>query len=419
MKTRIKGIGNEKKIKTPILFALAVFAIISFTTTALGVGLVIDNATKSTIVGQNAIYFLTLNPGNITDTFNYTIQNPQNATMSLHVFDICLCPELDVTSTVPGTYVVNVTATSVLDPNINATVTTTTTVLPIVNGVSIAVDNPSKLTLSNTNTTYVLTINNTGNSFDTFNLIFSNPQNAMVVGLSPSFIRLPPIGILIGDVNNVNTHSIGTILLDVTNATPGSFIVNVTATSATNASANATVTTTTMVLPTFSIVNGVSIVADNSTQSTRIHGNVTYFLTVTNLENITDTFNLAVQNPQNTTIADLNIPNITLNANASGTVVLNVANVTLGSIVVNVTATSATNPSINGTAMTSTSGFAVTPNFLNIIDISDVLFLAQLLAGLRTPNASQIIAGDINGNGVLDVGDVLFLAQAVAGLRTL
>ncbi len=139
---------------------------------------------------------------------------------------------------------------------------------------------------------------------------------------------------------------------------------------------------------------------------------------MTNLENITDTFNLAVQNPQNTTIADLNIPNITLNANASGTVVLNVANVTLGSIVVNVTATSATNPSINGTAMTSTSGFAVTfPIFP--ISVSDVLFLAQVLAGLRIADAGQTIGGDINGNGVLDVADVLFLAQAVAGLRTL
>jgi nitrous oxidase accessory protein NosD len=53
------------------------------------------------------------------------------------------------------------------------------------------------------------------------------------------------------------------------------------------------------------------------------------------------------------------------------------------------------------------------------IDIGDVLFVAQIVAGLRTPTAAQIAAFDVNPIPGLDVGDVLFIAQAVAGLRTL
>ncbi len=173
MKT-IKIKGNEDMIKMPILFTLAVFVSISFTTTALGFSLaVLDNATKSTTVGTNATYLLSLTPGNVLE-FNFTIQNPQNATTLLTPVEsfICCLEMLSVTSTVPGTYVVNVTAASVLDHNINATVTTTTTVLPIINGVSVAVDNPAKLTFSNTKATYILTVNNTGNVFDTFNLVY-------------------------------------------------------------------------------------------------------------------------------------------------------------------------------------------------------------------------------------------------------
>jgi hypothetical protein len=53
------------------------------------------------------------------------------------------------------------------------------------------------------------------------------------------------------------------------------------------------------------------------------------------------------------------------------------------------------------------------------LDVGDVLFCAQFVAGVRTPNAAQIAAADVNPIPGVDVGDVLFIAQAVAGLRTL
>ncbi len=52
------------------------------------------------------------------------------------------------------------------------------------------------------------------------------------------------------------------------------------------------------------------------------------------------------------------------------------------------------------------------------LDMGDVLFTAQAVAGLRTFTLEQEAAADVNAIHGLDVGDVLFVAQAVAGLRT-
>jgi hypothetical protein len=53
------------------------------------------------------------------------------------------------------------------------------------------------------------------------------------------------------------------------------------------------------------------------------------------------------------------------------------------------------------------------------LDVGDVLFTAQFVAGVRTPTAAQLALADVNTITGMDVGDVLFVAQAVAGLRTL
>jgi hypothetical protein len=53
------------------------------------------------------------------------------------------------------------------------------------------------------------------------------------------------------------------------------------------------------------------------------------------------------------------------------------------------------------------------------IDVGDVLFCAQFVAGVRTPTATQELASNVNTIPGIDVGDVLFIAQAAAGLRQL
>jgi hypothetical protein len=87
---------------------------------------------------------------------------------------------------------------------------------------------------------------------------------------------------------------------------------------------------------------------------------------------------------------------------------------------------------MNDTTVTVISGSTTTLNFalapavvkgdvnpIPGIDVGDVLFCAQFVAGIRTPTAAQITAAEVNPIPGIDVGDVLFIAQAVAGLRAL
>ncbi len=272
--------------------------------------------------------------------------------------------------------------------------------------VSLAVDNASKSTVVDVNATYVLTVTNTGSLPGTFVLSIQNPQNATIAALNTSAVTL-------------NASTSGTVMLNVTNAAEGSFVVNVTAALSTNASVNSTVSTTTTVLP---ITHGVTITADNATKSTVVNVNATYVLTVTNTGNVLDTFDLAVQNPQNATVAALNMPAITLNAGASGTVLLNVTNATAGSFVVSVTAALASNASVNSTVTTTTGVLLLIRGDVNgdgVMTVGDVLMTLQGVAGLRTLTPAQAIAADVNANGAVDVADGLFLAQAIAGLRAI
>ena len=81
--------------------------------------------------------------------------------------------------------------------------------------------------------TFVLTLKNTGNVVDTFNLTYTNPDNARV-GLSQDQIMLDPL-------------VTGTVLLNVTDATENIYRVNVTAASQGNESEVDYVNTTTTV----------------------------------------------------------------------------------------------------------------------------------------------------------------------------
>ena len=100
-------------------------------------------------------------------------------------------------------------------------------------GVNITVDKTEKTTTPNVNATFVLTLKNTGNVVDTFNLTYTNPDNARV-GLSQAQIMLDPL-------------VTGTVLLNVTDATENIFRVNVTAASQGNESEVDYVNTTTTV----------------------------------------------------------------------------------------------------------------------------------------------------------------------------
>ena len=60
------------------------------------------------------------------------------------------------------------------------------------------------------------------------------------------------------------------------------------------------------------------------TQTTTLGSNATYLITIKNIGNETDTFNLSAINPDNASVASLSQSEITLDAGQSGTVILNV-----------------------------------------------------------------------------------------------
>lgn len=102
-------------------------------------------------------------------------------------------------------------------------------------GVSLTADSASNTTVNYRSHTYILTINNTGETQDSYNLSVTNPNGAMFANLSRT------------NITNLAAGTTTTVRLDVGGAV-GTYIVNVTATSQTNSSTTATVSTTTMVV---------------------------------------------------------------------------------------------------------------------------------------------------------------------------
>ncbi|NQE45132.1 hypothetical protein C5S31_03795, partial [ANME-1 cluster archaeon GoMg2] len=296
------------------------------------VNLTVDDETKTTDVGVNAIYILTVtNTGNATDSFNLTCTNPDSASVvELNKTQVTLSASatetvsLNVTNATVGigTFRVNVTATSHGESNKTDYINTTTTIA--IYGVNLTVDNETKTTDVVENATYFLTVTNTGNADDSFNLTYTNPDIASVVVLNKSQVTL-------------SASATETVSLNVGNATVGTFRVNVTASSLSDTSKSDFVNTTTTV---DEILYGVNLTVNNETKTTDVGENATYILTVTNTGNAGDSFNLTFTNPDNASIVALNKSQVTLIPSATETVSLNVGNATVGTFRVNVTATS-------------------------------------------------------------------------------
>ena len=93
------------------------------------------------------------------------------------------------------------------------------------------VDAIAKSTGANIPANYVLTITNTGNAADNFNLTIQSPGGA-TASLSASSVLL-------------SAGASGTVTLSVASASPGDYVVGVTAISSVTPSVNATISTTT------------------------------------------------------------------------------------------------------------------------------------------------------------------------------
>ncbi|MDI6730226.1 MAG: MopE-related protein, partial [Candidatus Altarchaeum sp.] len=213
-----------------------------------GVMLQVVPSSRVVNVSENVIYtIIVTNIGNSMDTINLTINNIDGVDFAtLNQTNLTLDPgesrniTLNVRDNDTGSYMVNVTGTSQNKPSENDTVTTNTTVSDSpVYGVELYVTfvpnkNSSQMTGANIEASYTIIVYNTGNVEDNIFLNFTNIDNASIAYLNQYSILLPAGGI-------------GTVYLNVTDESFGTYIVNVTGTSSNDSSKNDTVKTFTIV----------------------------------------------------------------------------------------------------------------------------------------------------------------------------
>jgi hypothetical protein len=202
----------------------------------------------------------------------------------------------------------------------------------------VSLTDPADLTVDNaTNAVYTITVGNVGNVADSFDLVLNNIDLAATAQLNQTTIT------------NLASGASADVTLTVGDLTVGTYAVNVTATSQTDGSATAEIDTLTTVTtaPVYS-VNIVGLTANQQVTNTQT---AVYDLQVTNTGNQPDTYTLTVNNLDTADTATLNTYSVSLNAGASTTVQLSVADSTPGLYDVTVTATSQTQPASTDTTV--------------------------------------------------------------------
>ena len=238
-----------------------------------GVNLSVDADAQTVPPGKNATYNLTIrNTGNVVDSFEILIDNPNSATVAnLNETSIKdLAPEatqnvlLNVTDEAQGTYIVNVMATSEGggggegDTVDTISITTTVESEPTY-GVSLS-QPTEQTTMPNVNATYNITVTNTGNQPGNFTLDLNNMSDDLAVAyLSTDLIE------------NLNGGANTTVFLNVTDETPRTYNVSVTAVLLGNESVNDTITLVTTVSP----INITAFNVKDGTLANTINANVT------------------------------------------------------------------------------------------------------------------------------------------------
>ncbi|MCZ7400949.1 MAG: Ig-like domain-containing protein [Candidatus Methanoperedens sp.] len=218
------------------------------TTTVLAVtefSLTVNTSAQSTSAGTSATYLLNLtNTGSDPDTYNLVVDNANSASTALLNTSSptpALAPgasllfSLNVTNTSSGQFLVNVTAISQGDSSKFASVNTSTAV-GAVRAVSLSIDTTSKSPSVGVNATYMLTLTNNGSDPDSYTLIVTNANTASIAALdisSPTSTLSPDQSLFFS--------------LNVTNTSPGKFLVNITAISQGDNSKFASVNTSTAV----------------------------------------------------------------------------------------------------------------------------------------------------------------------------
>jgi PGF-pre-PGF domain-containing protein len=245
-----------------------------------------------------------------------------------------------IVSSIRGNYLINVTTNNGITAPLNYTINEYDVNLSSISPLS---QNSS----TSTNASYIFILTNNGTMPDSYNLTYTNPDGAKVIGF---------------DIANIfyylDSNASKEFTLNVTNTSSGTFRVNVIATS-TNDSGKVSCVNTTTTVHSYE----VQLTADSTTATTFAGSNATYMLVLTNTGTAADSYNLTVENANSASTAALDISgNITLGSGASQTLILNVTNTSSGTFRVNVTARSNNDPTKTGYINTTT----IVPIIINI-----------------------------------------------------
>jgi uncharacterized membrane protein len=192
--------------------------------------------------------------------------------------------------------------------------------------VALGVDTTSQSVNKNEDASYTITIENTGNRQDTYDLLVVNTMadSAILSGAA---------------TETIDAGASATRTLNVKDSASGTYDVRVIAVSHKDASKQDSITTSTLVKG-----YGVLITADTLSQTRKVNNIATYTLTIKNTGNTVDSYALsAVKNSDTASMSKSDITSLA--AGATDTVTLTVIDDTDGTYFANVTATSVGNDS--------------------------------------------------------------------------
>ena len=288
---------------------------------------------------EDANYTITIkNTGSKKDTFNLTVTNTSADFAKLTKSIVPLDPNTstDVTLTVrdsnSGTYLTTVTGTSVTNTSENSSVTVITNVFAVPTySVRISSDESSRSVEQNENASYILTIENTGNQPDTYNLTVYN-QSGTNANLNKTELAL-------------ESGCSANVILNVSGSTVGTDYVALVTVASSHASASVDTKT--------SIIEALDLTVDASMRFVNTSEVATYILTLENTGNKLHNYTLTKSEP-GADKATLNAENVSLEVEQFKEIMLNVSSATTGCYAVTVTATDTQDSSKTASITTTT-----------------------------------------------------------------